>query len=89
MNTWKKNTMMILKDIGKYMKDILQKPTYVAKNPKQGSIEYIKEYNIDNNFILVVVRATQTGKMFARTLFVMTERKINTYLKNGYAKKYL
>ena len=81
--------MKILKDIGKYMKDIIRKPTYVAKNPKQGSIEYIKEYSIDKNFVLVAVRTTQTGKMFARTLFVMTERKINTNLKNGYAKKYL
>lgn len=80
---------MIIRNIGKYLKDIVQKPTYVAKNPKQGSIEYIKEYSIDNNFVLVAVRTTQAGKMFARTLFVMTERKINTYLKNGYAKKYL
>ena len=80
-----------LDDYSKYGKDIeeiLENPTYVAKNPNQGSIEYIKEYKIDNEFILVAVRISNKGTMFAKTLFKMTERKINIYLKNGYAKKY-
>ena len=29
---------------GKDIKEIINNPTYVAKNPNQGSIEYIKEY---------------------------------------------
>lgn len=81
-----------LEDYNKYGKDIeeiLKNPTYVAKNPNQGSIEYIKEYKIDNEFVLVAVRISNKGTMFAKTLFKMTERKINIYLKNGYAKKYL
>ena len=32
---------------------------------------------------------TNNGKMFARTLFKMTERKKNIYLNKGYAKKYM
>lgn len=81
-----------LEDYNKYGKDIeeiIKNPTYVARNPNQGSIEYIKEYKIDNEFILVAVRISNKGTMFAKTLFKMTERKINIYLKNGYAKKYL
>lgn len=73
---------------GKDIKDIIENPTYVAKNPNQGSIEYIKEYKIDNDFVLVAVRISSKGTMFAKTLFTMTERKKNIYLKNGYAKKY-
>lgn len=67
---------------------IIKKPTYVAKNPNQGSIEYIKEYKTNNEFVLVAVRISNKGRMFARTLFTMTDRKKNIYLKKGYAKKF-
>lgn len=80
-----------LDDYNKYgndIGDIINNPTYVAKNPHQGSIEYIKEYKINNEFVLVAVRISNRGTMFAKTLFTMTERKKNIYLKNGYAKKY-
>ena len=73
---------------GKDIKKIINNPTYVAKNPNQGSIEYIKEYKIDNEFVLVAVRISSKGTMFAKTLFTMTERKKDIYLKKGYAKKY-
>ena len=77
------------KKYGKDIKNIINNPTYVAKNPNQGSIEYIKEYRIDNEFVLVAVRISSNGTMFAKTLFTMTERKKDIYLKKGYAKKYL
>lgn len=80
-----------LQDYNKYGKDIeniINNPTYVAKNPNQGSIEYIKEYKVDNDFVLVAVRISNKGTMFAKTLFRMTERKKNIYLSKGYAKKY-
>lgn len=77
------------KKYGQDISEIIENPTYVAQNPNQGSIEYIKEYKIDNEFVLVAVRVTNNGKMFARTLFRMTERKKNIYLSKGYAKKYL
>lgn len=76
------------KKYGKNIENIIKKPTYVARNPNQGSIEYIKEYKINNEFVLVAVRISNKGTMFAKTLFTMTERKKNIYLKNGYAKKY-
>ncbi|MCI8486989.1 MAG: transposase [Clostridia bacterium] len=73
---------------GNRIMEIVNNPTYVARNPNQGSIEYIKKYKIDNEFILVAVRISNKGTMFAKTMFKMTERKINIYLENGYAKKY-
>ena len=74
---------------GKDISNIISNPTYVAKNPRQGSIEYIKEYKVNNDFVLVAVRISNKGTMFAKTLFRMTERKKNIYLKKGYAKKYM
>ena len=76
------------KKYGKDIEDIIRNPTYVARNPNQGSIEYIKEYKINNEFVLVTVRISNKGTMFAKTLFTMTERKKSIYLKKGYAKKY-
>lgn len=73
---------------GQDIQEIINHPTYVAKNPNQGSIEYIKEYKIDNEYVLVAVRISNSGKLFARTLFTMTDRKKNIYLNKGYAKKY-
>ncbi len=80
-----------MEDYKKYGKDIekiLNNPTYVAKNPMQNSIEYIKEYYSNNDFILVAVRISNRGNMFAKTLFKMSSRKKEIYLKKGYAKKY-
>lgn len=74
--------------MGGYIKDIIRKPTYVAKNPNQGSIEYIKEFRENDEFVLVAVRISTKGTLFAKTLFVMSERKKNIYLNKGYAKKY-
>lgn len=76
------------KKYGNNIYDIINNPTYVAKNPKQNSIEYIKEYKVNNDLVLVAVRATSNNVLFARTLFIMSERKKNIYLSKGYAKKY-
>ena len=78
-------------DFEKYfdnIEEIVNFPTYIAKNPNQGSIEYIKEYKINDEFVLVAVRVSNKGTMFARTLFVMTDKKKEKYLSKGYAIKY-
>lgn len=69
---------------GKNISNIINHPTYVAKNPNQGSIEYIKQYKVNNEYVLVAVRISGKGNFFAKTLFTMTQRKIDIYLKNGY-----
>ena len=76
------------KKYGDKIEDIINEPTYVAKNPNKDSIEYIKEYKIDNEFVLLAVRISNKGTMIAKTMFKMTERKINIYLNNKYAIKY-
>lgn len=72
---------------GKEIKEIINNPTYVAKNPNQGSIEYIKKYKANNDLVLVAVRMGGSNVMFVKTMFIMSERKKNIYLRKGYAKK--
>lgn len=59
---------------------ILDNPTYIAKHPKKDSIEYIKLFPTeDGEHVLVAVRATGKGILFARTLFVMSPIKVEKY----------
>ena len=67
--------------------NILENPTYVAKHPNKKSIEYIKRYIINNEYVLVAVRVTKNNVNFARTMFVMTDRKVEIYKRGGYFKK--
>ena len=73
---------------GNDIEEIISNPTYIARNPNQDSIEYIKEYIVDNELVLVAVRTSNQGTMFVKTLFTMSEKKKNIYLTRGYAKKY-
>lgn len=67
---------------GNKIKEIINNPDYIAKHPnkKNSAIEYIKVYkNANNEHVLVAVRATGKGTLFARTLFVMDSEKVEKY----------
>ena len=67
---------------GDKIEEIISNPDYIAKHPnkKNSAIEYIKIYKNENNeHVLVAVRATGTGTLFARTLFVMDKEKVGKY----------
>lgn len=61
--------------------EILELPDFVAKHPKKDSIEYIKVYYDaeKDDHVLVAIRATSNGIFYARTLFVMADRKVEQY----------
>lgn len=65
---------------------ILNAPDYVALQ-KDGSIEYVKEFKIDNNFVKVAVRITTSGKYFARTLYVLNPKRVQNYIAKGTLQK--
>ena len=73
---------------GNQIKEIIKKPTYLAHNEKKKSIEFIKEYKIDNDFVLVVVRVSKNNVNFVRTMYVMNENKVKKYFEHGYFYKY-
>ena len=80
-------------DFEKYidkMSEIIKDPDYVAKHPKKDSIEYIKVYYDEekDDHVLVAVRATARGIHFARTLFVMSDEKVEKYKKKNALHEY-
>lgn len=78
-------------DFEKYGADIeciIKNPTYLARNEKKKSIEFIKEYKIDNQFVLVAVRVSNNNVHFARTMYVMADEKVEKYFKHKYFYKF-
>lgn len=75
---------------GDKIEEIINNPDYIAKHPNKSSIEYIKVYKNENNdHVLVAVRATGAGKLFARTLFVMDKEKVEKYKNKNALIPYL
>lgn len=65
---------------GDKIEEIINDPDYIAKHPKKGSsIEYIKRYKSGKDYVLVAVRASGKGVLFARTLFIMDNEKVDKY----------
>ena len=65
---------------GAMIEEIIASPDYVTVNPGDGSIRYIKRVS---EIIHVGVRASGNNKLFARTLFKITEEKLQLYAASG------
>lgn len=66
---------------GKYIEDILAKPDYIGMNKKDGSIEYVKEFKIDDEYIKVAVRVSNRGTYYARSLYALNKKRVMNFIK--------
>ena len=70
---------------GEKIEEIIKNPTYLARNEKKKSIEFIKEYKNDNEeYVLVAVRVSNNNIHFARTMYIMAHEKVEKYFKHKY-----
>lgn len=76
------------KKYGDKIEEIIKNPTYLARNEKKNSIEFIKEYKINNDFVLVAVRVSNSDIHFVRTMYVMSDEKVKRYFKHKYFYKF-
>lgn len=76
------------KKYGADIEDIINNPTYLARNEKKQSIEFIKRYKVDNEYVLVAVRVSSRNVHFARTMYIMADEKVEKYFKHNYFYKY-
>lgn len=67
--------------------NILASPDYVGINKKDNSIEYVKEFKVDNNFVKVAVRISLNGNVFARSIYVLNKNRVNNFINKGTLKK--
>lgn len=74
---------------GSMIDEIIAAPDYICKHPQKDSIEYVKVFKNENNeHVLVAVRASGKGVLFARTLFVMDKGKVEAYQAKNAFKPY-
>ena len=71
---------------GKYIKSILKAPDYVGINPKDNSIEYVKEFCINNEYVKVAVRVSGNGIYYARSLYVLNSERVKNFITKGSLK---
>ena len=77
-------------DYAKYkdqIQNILAYPDYVGQNPNDNSIEYVKNFIIDNEYVKVAVRLSSGNKYYARSLYVLNKRRVENFIKKGTLKK--
>lgn len=77
-------------DYAKYkdqIQNILTYPDYVGQNPNDNSIEYVKNFIIDNKYVKVAVRLSSGNKYYARSLYVLNSRRVENFIKKGTLKK--
>lgn len=67
--------------------EILEIPDYVGINPKDDSIEYIKEFKIEDEFVKVAVRVSGGGMYWVRTMYSVQKHRIHKFKKGGRFKK--
>lgn len=77
-------------DYAKYkdqIQNILSNPDYVGLNPKDGSIEYVKNFLVNNEYVKVAVRISSGNKYYARSIYVLNKRRTENFIKKGTLKK--
>jgi len=61
----------------------------VGMNPKDGSIEYVREFLLDGEFVKVAVRVSGSGNLYARSMYVLNRQRVQNFIDNGTLKKLL
>ena len=72
---------------GAHISTILSDPDYVGMNPKDNSVEYVKEFQIDGEYVKVAVRLSGNDVLYARSLYVLNRKRVENFIQKGTLKK--
>ena len=72
---------------GSYISEIIASPEYVGLNPKDNSIEYVKEFQVDGEFVKVAVRVSARDQYFARSIYVLNKQRVLNFIEKGTLKR--
>ena len=71
---------------GDRIQEILAQPDYVGRHPTDGSIEYVKEFVVDGEYVKVAVRISNSGIYFARTMYELNSDRVKRFIAKGTLK---
>ena len=74
---------------GNRLSSILSEPDYVGVDDEDSSIEFIKDFLFDGDYVKVAVRATISQTYYVRSLYVIRSERVQNYVKSGKLKPYL
>lgn len=66
-----------------YLPMIIESPDYVGINRKDNSIEFVKEFYINDDYVKVAVRASTSGIFYARSLYTLNRNRVDRFVENG------
>ncbi|CAK7049635.1 PBECR2 nuclease fold domain-containing protein [Phascolarctobacterium sp.] len=70
-----------------FIENILSNPDYVGLNTMDDSIEFVKEFKIDKQYVKVAVRVSRSGQYFARSLYTLNSNRVNNFIAKGTLKR--
>ena len=78
-------------DYSKYkdnIPEILKNPDYICNNSTDDSIEFVKEFIINHEYVKVAVRVSSKNRLYARSVYVLNRRRVKNFIEKGTLKKY-
>lgn len=70
----------------KYFSDIqniLNNPDYIGMSPREESIMFVKEYEVDSEYIRVAIKVTANKNCYVKTLHLLSTCNAERYLEKG------
>lgn len=71
---------------GNYITHIILLPDYVGHNAKDNSIEFTKEFPINDEFVKVAVRVSSRNVYYVRSLYILNPKRVQNFIKKGTLK---
>lgn len=78
------------KDFQKYGNDIeaiIASPDYIGQNIKDDSIEFTKEYLLNDDYVKVAVRVSLHNIYYARSLYILNPGRVKNFIAKGTLRK--
>lgn len=70
-----------------YLPDILSEPDYVGISPRDGSVQFVKEFCLDSEYIRIAVKISRNKRCFVKTLHLLSTCNAENYIRKGTLKK--
>lgn len=70
-----------------HLSEILSNPDYACINQKDNSIELVKQFKLNNEYVKLAIRISLSGILYARSLYVLNSQRVERFIKKGTLKK--
>ena len=72
-----------------HLYEIINSPDYIGKNPRDNSLELVKEFFCEETktYVKIGIRISQKGTLFVRTLYTLNSSKFEFQVSKGSYKK--